>query len=413
MEKIIVSGGKPLSGHIRVSGSKNAALPLIFASLLVPGKTVLYNVPDIGDVSVALEIISSFGAGINRLGDRLTIDASKLSYAPPEPNLISKIRASTYLIGASLARFGIADIGEFGGCNFSLRPIDFHLMAAESMGAKIEGNRLHSSGLHGAKIHLPKPSVGATINAAIMAATADGETEIFGYAKEPHVLCVLNFLSAIGVSVSVSDSSIKIKSATLRSAEFTVIGDMIEAGTYLAIALMTGGKITVSGVNPSELSAFTSSLIRMGCVIETENDSITANSQIKNEAESKNVFINASPYPGFPTDLQPIIVPLLSVRGGGIVRDSVWRERFGYLESLSKMGLDYKVGNGCAHIYKSNLHSAAVTAPDLRGGMAILMSALFADSVSEILSPEIILRGYDHLIEKLSSLGADVKLIKM
>ena len=413
MEKIIVSGGKPLSGHIRVSGSKNAALPLIFASLLVPGKTVLYNVPDIGDVSVALEIISSFGAGINRLGDRFTIDASKLSYAPPEPNLISKIRASTYLIGASLARFGIADIGEFGGCNFSLRPIDFHLMAAEAMGAKIEGNRIRSSGLHGAKIHLPKPSVGATINAAIMAASADGETEIFGYAKEPHVLSVLNFLSAIGVSVSVSDSSIKIKSATLRSAEFTVIGDMIEAGTYLAIALMTGGKITVSGVNPSELSAFTSSLIRMGCVIETENDSITANSRIKNEAESKNIFINASPYPGFPTDLQPIIVPLLSVRGGGIVNDTVWRERFGYLESLSKMGLDYKVGNGCAHIYKSNLHSAAVTAPDLRGGMAILMSAISSDGVSEILSPEIILRGYDHLIEKLSSLGADVKLIKM
>ena len=412
MQKIIVSGGKPLCGHIRASGSKNAALPLIFASLLVPGVTILNNVPDIGDVSIALEIISALGADINRNGDRLTIDASNLTYTQPNPDLISKIRASTYLIGASLARFGIADIGEFGGCNFSLRPIDFHLLAAEAMGAKREGNRLLSNGLEGAKIYLPKPSVGATINAAIMAASASGETEIFGYAKEPHVLAVLNFLSAIGASVTILENSVKIKSAPPRGAEVTVIGDMIEAGTYLILALITGGSIEVSGIVPKELSSLLDVLTLMGYDLKVRNNSIFADSRRKTKAEIQNLHVNATPYPGFPTDLQPLIVPLLA-KNSGTVKDSVWQERFGYLSSLGKMGLDYDVIEGHAIIRQSHLHSATVTAPDLRGGMSLLIAALGAEGTSEILSSEIILRGYDHLIEKLSSLGAKVKLINM
>lgn len=412
MQKIIVSGGKPLCGHIRASGSKNAALPMIFASLLVPGVTILHNVPDIGDVSVALEIISALGADINRKGDRLTVDASNLTYTPPNPDLISKIRASTYLIGASLARFGIADIGEFGGCNFSLRPIDFHLLAAEAMGAKREGNRLTSSGLKGAKIHLPKPSVGATINAAIMAASASGETEIFGYAKEPHVLALLDFLSAIGASVTISENSVKIESAPPRGAEVTVIGDMIEAGTYLILALVSGGSIEVSGIVPEELSSLLDALTLMGYAPKVHNGSIFVDSNHKNKAETQKLHINATPYPGFPTDLQPLIVPLLA-SFGGTVKDSVWQERLGYLSSLGKMGLDYDVVEGHAIIRKSHLHSATVTAPDLRGGMALLIAALGAEGTSDILSPEIILRGYDHLIEKLSSLGAEVKLTNM
>lgn len=412
MQKIIVSGGKPLCGHIRASGSKNAALPLIFASLLVPGVTILHNVPDIGDVSVALEIISALGADINRKGDRLTVDASNLAYTPPNPDLISKIRASTYLIGASLARFGVADISEFGGCNFSFRPIDFHLMAAEAMGAKREGNRLTSTGLHGSKIHLPKPSVGATINAAIMSASASGETEIFGYAREPHVLALLDFLSAIGASVTISESSIKIKSAPPRGAEVTIIGDMIEAGTYLILALVSGGSIEVGGIAPEELSSLLDALTLMGYAPKVYNNSIFVDSKCKTGAESQSLHVNATPYPGFPTDLQPLIVPLLA-SFGGTVKDSVWQERLGYLSSLGKMGLDYDIVDGRAIIRQSHLHSATVIAPDLRGGMALLIAALGAEGTSEILSPKIILRGYDHLIEKLSSLGAEVKLINM
>ena len=412
MQKIIVSGGVPLSGHIRVSGSKNAALPLIFASLLVPGVTVLNNVPNIGDVSVALEIISNLGAKVTRKGDSLTVDATYIKYTAPNPELISKIRASTYLIGASLARFGIAEIGEFGGCNFSTRPIDFHLMAAEAMGAVRAGSRMIASGLRGAKIYLPKPSVGATTNAAIMAASASGVTEIFGYAKEPHVLAVLEFLSVIGASVEVGESSIKIKGAPLHGGEFTILGDMVEAGSYLICALATDGEITVSGVCPSELSELLNIISQLGYIAKVYEGSIYLNSKTKTRSECKSIQINAAPYPGFPTDLQPLFAPILA-KCGGTITDSVWQGRFGYLSDLSDMGLISKRSFGCATIEPSRLHSAVVNAPDLRGGMALIIAALGVKGTSEILSPHLILRGYDSLIEKLKSLGADIKLVNL
>lgn len=410
MQKIVVRGGKPLYGNINASGSKNAALPLIFASLLASGVTVLNNVPDIGDVSVALKIISTFGARVSRVGHSLAIDTTSLKYSPVSRDLISKIRASTYLIGASLARFGTAEINDFGGCNFSLRPIDFHLMAAESLGAKIVGKRLFAAKLFGAQIRLPKPSVGATVNAAIMASAAEGETEIFGYAREPHVLSVLDFLSSMGAKISVSEDRIKIVGARLCPTEFTVIGDMCEAATYLLAALITGGRVSVGGIDFSELSSFSESISSMGYRLQICDDCVIADSRLKTEAEPRNIFINASPYPGFPTDLQPLIVPLIS-KLGGTVSDSVWQERFGYLASLGEMGVEYSLGNGWAKIEKSALRSAKVSAPDLRGGMALLLSALAAEGTSEIYFPEIILRGYDNLINKLSSLGAGVALI--
>lgn len=411
MQKIIVSGGKPLVGNIRVSGSKNAVLPLIFASLLAPGVTVLNNVPKIGDVDVAIRIISELGARVSRNADRLIIDATDLTYSSPNPDLISKIRASTYLMGATLARFGIAEPGNFGGCNFSPRPIDYHLAIAGAMGAKMTGNKLTAKKLHGAKIYLPKPSVGATVNAAIMASTAVGETEVFGYAKEPHVLSVIAFLSAMGARIAISESSIKIIGTPLHPTEFTVIGDMIEAGSYLVAALMTEGKVTVSGIDPSELVSFLDATSAMGYHPELIASSVTVDSS-KSDNLKKSVKINASPYPGFPTDLQPLMAPLLS-RSGGIIADSVWPERFGYLASLGKMGLGYTLEQGSAKIEKSRLTSAAVRAPDLRGGMALLIAALACEGRSEIHSPEIILRGYDKLIEKLVSAGADIKLIDL
>lgn len=412
MQKIIVRGGNPISGNVRVSGSKNAALPIIFASLLVPDVTVIDNVPEIGDVSVALEIITRLGAKINRSGNRLFIDATHLEYSPPREDLISKIRASTYLIGASLARFGVADIGEFGGCNFSSRPIDFHLRAAEALGARREGKRLFAKRLYGAKIHLPKPSVGATINAAIMAACAMGETEIFGFAREPHVFALFDFLSSIGVFVEVGENSVKIRSGALHKTEFTIIGDMIEAGTYLIMPLVCGGSITVSGIVPGELSSLTDTLLSVGYKPMIYEDAIFIDSRIKSQAEIERLSITASPYPGFPTDLQPITTTLLS-KFGGTVTDSVWQERFGYLKPLSKMGLRYSLESGIAKIEKGSFHPASVTAPDLRGGMALLIAALSANGESEILSSDLILRGYDHLIEKLSCLGAEIKIVNL
>ncbi len=410
MQKIVINGGRPLVGSIIASGSKNAVLPLIFASLLVRGVSVLHNVPRIGDVDVAVRIISELGARVEHNNGDLVIDATDLTYTSPNPILISKIRASTYLMGASLSRFGIAEPGEFGGCNFSSRPIDYHLAIAEAMGAKMAGNKLTAKKLHGAKIYLPKPSVGATINAAIMASTAVGETEIFGYAKEPHVLSVLRFLSSLGVEISISEESIKIKGSLLHSTEFTVIGDMIEAGSYLVAALMTEGKITVSGIDTRELASFLKVITDMGYSPEISDSSITLDASIKRKRNA--VTVNAAPYPAFPTDLQPIIAPLLS-RRGGIIIDSVWKERFGYLSALGKMGLKYNSSKGSAKIEKSRLHQAGVTAPDLRGGMALIIAALSSNGKSEIFSPEIILRGYDSLIEKLESLGANIKLANL
>ena len=412
MQKIIINGGRPLRGSIRASGSKNAVLPLIFASLSVSGVSVLRNAPKIGDVDVAIRIISELGARVEHNNDTLVIDTTDLTYASPNPDLISRIRASTYLMGASLSRFGMAEPGEFGGCNFSSRPIDYHLAIAEAMGAKRVGNKLIAKKLRGAKIHLPKPSVGATVNAAIMAAAADGETEISGYAKEPHVMSVLEFLSSLGASVLIGEESIRITGSPLHPAEFTVIGDMIEAGSYLVAALMTKGKITVNGIDSRELTSFLKSITDMGYSPEISDSSITLDASIKRKNAIPQITVNAAPYPAFPTDLQPIIAPLLS-RCGGVITDTVWKERFGYLSALSQMGLKYNSSRGSAKIEKSRLHRASVTAPDLRGGMALIIAALSAKGRSEILSPKIILRGYDSLIEKLTSLGADINLVNL
>ena len=431
MQKIIVNGGRALAGEVRISGSKNAALPLIFATLLIDGETTLFNVPDIGDVRVALELLSDFGAEVSFFGSTLRINAKKVKYKPENPELSGKIRASTYLLGATLGRFGRAEIPASGGCNFSNRPIDFHINAAKSFGATLSGGSLIADKLHGAKISLPKPSVGATINALLMAVSALGDSEISGYAKEPHVLAVVDFLRAAGAEIQLENDKILVHPAPLYPTEFTVIGDMIEAGTYLAAAMITGGNITVSGIDFRELSSFLSIAEELGFrpeilpLISFENEeksavftskkllsSIRIDSK-KRKFSGNKISVSAAPYPAFPTDLQPIIAPILAKESGGQIRDFVFPERFGYLENLATFGIKSRVVDKCAKIEKSRLKSGSAIAPDLRGGMACLLAALGANGCSEIHSPEIILRGYDRLAEKLTSLGADVKTIKM
>ena len=431
MQKIIVNGGRALAGEVRISGSKNAALPLIFATLLIDGETTLFNVPDIGDVRVALELLSGFGAEISFFGSTLRINAKKVKYKPENPELSGKIRASTYLLGATLGRFGRAEIPASGGCNFSNRPIDFHINAAKSFGATLSGGSLIADKLHGAKISLPKPSVGATINALLMAVSALGDREISGYAKEPHVLAVVDFLHAAGAEIQLENDKILVHPAPLHPTEFTVIGDMIEAGTYLAAAMITGGNITVSGIDFRELSSFLNIAEELGFtpeilpLISFENkeksavftskkllSSICIDSK-KRKFSGNKIFVSAAPYPAFPTDLQPIIAPILAKESGGQIRDFVFPERFGYLENLATFGIKSRVVDKCAKIEKSHLKSGSAIAPDLRGGMACLLAALGANGYSEIRSAQLILRGYDRLAEKLTSLGADVKTVKM
>ena len=445
MKKIIVNGGKALCGEVRVSGSKNAALPLIFASLLIDGETTLHKVPDIGDVRVALELLSGFGAEISFVNSTLRINSRGVKYRSAPTALTGKIRASTYLLGATLGRFGRAEIPASGGCNFSNRPIDFHINAAKSFGAALSDNSLVAEKLRGAKIALPKPSVGATINALLMAVAASGDSEISGFAKEPHVLSVIDFLRAAGAEIQLENDKILVHPAPLRPTEFTVIGDMIEAGTYLTAAMITGGNITVSGIDPGELSAYLDITKELGFIPEIlpltlpENEEKSADltsekslcgiriDSKKRKFLGNKISVSAAPYPAYPTDLQPIIAPLIAKESGGEIRDFVFPERFGYLESLAAFGIKTSIEsreNGenspseifehpYAKIEKSHLKSGKSNAPDLRGGMACLLAALSAKGYSEISSADLILRGYDCLVEKLTSLGAEVKTVKM
>ena len=491
MKKIIVNGGKALCGEVRVSGSKNAALPLIFASLLIDGETTLHKVPDIGDVRVALELLSGFGAEISFVKSTLRINARGVKYRSAPTALTGKIRASTYLLGATLGRFGRAEIPASGGCNFSSRPIDFHINAAKSFGAALVENTLakdefcisaarkntlakdelcsasarentlardelcisaagentlenHQANipygaekyliaekLRGAKIALPKPSVGATINALLMAVKAHGDSEISGFAREPHVLSVIDFLRAAGAEIRLENGKILVHPAPLHPTEFTVIGDMIEAGTYLTAAMITGGNITVSGIDPGELSAYLDITKELGFIPEILPDEVFFDSgnrspfapqkslsgiridSKKRKFSGNKISVSAAPYPAYPTDLQPILAPLIAKESGGEIRDFVFPERFGYLESLAAFGISSTVAEKCVKIKKSHLKPGKSNAPDLRGGMACLLAALCAKGYSEISSADLILRGYDCLVEKLTSLGAEVKTVKM
>ena len=411
MKKIVIKGGPPICGDLKVSGSKNAVLPLIFASILTDGVSVFNNVPDIGDVRVAIELISELGAETTFADNRLTINTESLKYTAPSPHLISRIRASTYLMGASLARFGKAEIGEFGGCNFSHRPIDLHIKSAIALSSRNDGNHLVTNGLKGAKIYLEKPSVGATVNTLIMAAMADGETEIHGYAKEPHVLALADYLNKTGLYIKLTDEKITVRKSQIRPIEYDVIGDMVEAGSYIAAAALTNGDLTVSGFDTADLKSFFDILSLLGYEINTEEKYAHICSKKRNARGS--IAVTAAPFPSFPTDLQPILSVLLAKNSGGKIIDTVWQARFGYLASLAPFGIRFeRIENG-AEIRESAIKAGKSTATDLRGGMACVLAALSAKGTSEILSADLILRGYDRLEEKLSSVGVDVKILDM
>lgn len=406
MEKILVHGGTPLVGNVKVSGSKNAALPIIFATLVTGGVSRLSNLPDITDVNVALKLITNLGAKVLREGDTAYIDTRRIFYNHPLKALTSKIRASTYLLGSMLVRLGKCPIVDFGGCNFALRPIDLHIYAAECLGAEVKDGFLTAKKLHPAEIEFKKTSVGATANALIMMSGIDGESVIRGHALEPHILSLIEFLRSAGASISLNDSEIRVRGGELHGGSCEVIGDMIEAGTYLAMGLVTKGNVCVSGCDTSQMNSFLEFLKSIGAGVRSERDSISVE-----RLESFPGKLTAAPYPAFPTDLQPIAAVLLASHSGGRIKDEVFPERFGYLDRLLTFGMKYKLSEGEAYIYPSSFNYSKAYAPDLRGGAACLLCALAASGVSEIYSPEIILRGYECLYEKISSLGGAVEFV--
>ena len=406
MSRLLLSGGKRLSGDIFVGGSKNAALPILFSTIAIKGISEIRNLPKILDVYVAIRILRYLGADVRSLGDGVIIDTRELTYTRIPSELTCRVRASTYLIGACLARFGVVHLSDYGGCSFGKRPVDMHLSAAVALGAEFDGAILSAPCLSGGVIRFDKISVGATVNALIMSSAANGESRIYGYAKEPHVFSLIDFLSAAGADITVYDDYISVIGGKLHGSYSRIIPDMREAGTYLAISLATDSNLSVIGANADELSSFTDILRSGGAAFEVNGSCLRATAPLNAFLE-----ITTGPYPEFPTDLQPVVAPLLALSCGGRIVETVWPERFNYLTELSRFGLKFLRTGSAAQIFPSHLISANASCPDLRGGIALLIAALAANGKSIIDSSELIDRGYENIAEKLNRVGAMIKQI--
>ncbi|MBQ8584310.1 MAG: UDP-N-acetylglucosamine 1-carboxyvinyltransferase [Clostridia bacterium] len=407
MKSFVILGGKPLVGNVTVSGSKNSALPILFATVIARGESIIENLPKIGDTEAALTILSELGADIRLDGNTARINTESLVYSEPSSALTSLIRASTYLIGSLLARFGRCRLSTFGGCNFADRPIDIHLDSAYRLGAIREGELLLANSLHPAEITLRLPSVGATVNTLLLASSIKGKTVIRGFAREPHILTLIDFLRSAGAKIELSDGEITVEGGDLHGGRVRIDGDVLEAATFLTAGAITNGRVGVLGVDFNAMNSITRAFSALGLSLLYEGEALVC----ERGEYSYYTEIVARPYPGFPTDLQPIFAPLFASLSGGKITDTVWRERFGYLDELARLGVKSARLTDGALIYKSKQHSGTASSPDLRGGMSLVLSALHSRGESRIYSAEKILRGYESLDEKLSALGADIKIL--
>lgn len=409
MKTILVRGGRPLHGTVTADGSKNAVLPLLFATLLTHGVSEFTGVPDIGDVRCALKILSAYGVRCDRPAPgKLRMDTRGVHPAEPDPADLRRLRASTYLLGAALGRFGRVRQGIYGGCAFCDRPIDLHLYAIRALGGREEPEGVFSGPLHSGVVDFPAVSVGATVNALLLAATLPGETLIRNAAAEPHILSLIAYLRAAGAAVEVTPQGYRVRGGALHGAQAAVIPDMIEAGTYLLAGLITGGDVAVR-TDPSHLTSFLPVLEGCGASVAVGENSVFV-SAAPGHTPPHPVDVITAPYPGFPTDLHPPLVPLLALRAGGHIRETVFPARFGYLDGLARFGIRSLGRESATHIFPSVLCPATVAAKDLRGGVAAVLAALGAHGVSRVENADIILRGYAGLCEKFRALGADMVL---
>lgn len=419
MKKIIVRGGKPLYGNVNISGMKNAALPIIFASILVGDRCVVDNLPPVSDVELSLEILERMGATVERLGNNtVAIDTKNFQNGTSPKELVSKLRGSTYLLGAELGRFREACVGSSGGCDFGNRPIDQHIKGFQALGAKFHTDDTYNivkaehDCLYGAAVYLDIASVGATINVMLAATLANGKTTIDNAAREPHIVDVANFLNMCGARITGAGTSvIKIQGVPeLHGCNYTILPDMIEAGTYMAAAAAAGGRVGIRGVIPKHVETVTAKLLEMNADVEMYEDIITVSRYGALGATNVKTYF----YPGFPTDMHPQFSALLATANGtSVVTESVWESRFQYVEELCKMGADITVDGNRATIYGVPvLNGAEVTATDLRAGAALIIAGLTAEGETVIYGVEKIERGYDDIVGKLRALGADIELIE-
>ena len=418
MEKFIITGGKPLRGTVAISGMKNAALPILFACALNRDTCILQNVPEVKDIETTVHILSSMGMSIRYL-EPTTLEINGSGFQPcTSPNAsVRRIRASSYLMGAELGISGHTRIAFPGGCDFDGgRPLDLHMKGFEAMGAEM--STYHDGymgdapdGLSGAKIYLNKASVGATVNLMLAATLTPGHTVISNAAREPHIVSLARFLNECGANiVNAGTSEIHIEGvSSLHGCTYRIPPDMIEAGTYMAMAAGTGGSVTLTGVYPEHLQATIDKLREMGVEVSADNAAETVTVTSKGSLSA--IELETQPYPGFPTDMQPQFAALMAMaKGTSIIRENVINGRFAYLEQLKRTGVK-TIGEAKDTAYiegVEHLSAANMTATDLRGGAAMVMVALMAEGTSEIRNIHLIDRGYDDIECKLSALGADI-----
>jgi len=415
-----ITGGTALSGSVTISGAKNAAVAILPAALLVAGKCRVENVPDISDVRILLDILEDLGAKVDRLGEGVVeLDCTNIHDKAPEPKLVRKMRASYYLMGALLSRFGKAEVAMPGGCNFASRPIDQHIKGFRALGALVYESEDYVSlepgpdGLAGNRVSLDMASVGATVNIMLAATLIPGQTVIGNAAKEPHIVDLANFLNTMGARISgAGTDTVKIRGVeTLRGGTYAIIPDQIEAGTYLAAVAVAGGNVLVQNVIPKHMDCITSKLAEMGAKITNYDDAI----RIQSAGRLHSTTVKTRPYPGFPTDMQAQICVCMTLASGiSRLTESVYETRFfGYITELSDMGADILVNGKTAVVTgKEKLTGAVVCAHDLRAGAALVIAGLAAEGTTYVENIHFIERGYERLVEKLTGLGAKIRKIE-
>ena len=418
MEKLIIKGGKPLHGAISVSGAKNAAVAIIPACLLIKDKCRLENLPDIKDVKLFLDILRNLGADVQEMDkNTVEIDCSGVNSFTPDEDMTRKMRGSSYLMGALLARFNKCVVPAPGGCDFGTRPIDQHIKGFEALGAECDCSygkvTATAESLDGAHIYFDVTSVGATVNVMLCAALANGVSILENAAKEPHIVDLANFLNAMGAKIrGAGTDTIKITGVKeLHGGTHSIIPDQIEAGTFMLAAAATRGDVTINNVIPKHLECISAKLIESGISIEEYDDSIRV--FYEEGKKLKKISFIALPYPGYPTDMQPQLVTYLStVPGTSKAREGVWDDRFRYTGELKRMGADITVEGKLAIINGvDRLMGTTVRATDLRGGAAMIIAGLMADGTTEVVDIHHIDRGYENFEEKFAALGGDIHRI--
>ena len=415
----MIRGGRRLYGEVTVSGAKNAAVAIIPAALLVDGVCRIENIPQISDVTLFFSILEELGAKVRVLNRHaIEIDCHAIHSTRPSYDLARRIRASYYLLGALLGRFGQATVAMPGGCNFGVRPIDQHIKGFTTMGAEVsvEGGFIHTAAkngrLTGAPVYLDVVSVGATMNIMMAAALADGVTTIENAAKEPHIVDLANFLNSMGADIKgAGTDSIKIRGVErLTGGSYGIIPDQIEAGTYMAAVAATGGELLLKNVIPKHMDGISAKLMEMGVTVEEEDDTLL----IRRTGPLLKANVKTLPYPGFPTDMQPQITAVLALaEGTSLVTEGVYgANRFKYVDELKRLGAHIQVDGKVAVVEGvQQLVGAPIQACDLRAGAALVIAGLAAQGTTELSHVQYIERGYEDLVGKLRAVGADISLV--